>query len=412
MKTYSPISGIYINRGKRKLNIKKIYYFITSSRAFIIQMVFTLNAIYYVSEAGLNPLQLVLIGTILELSILLFEMPTGLVADFFGRKKSLVIGMFILGIAHLLEGSFPEFWAIATAAALWGVGWTFISGAEQAWIADEMENKDLDLIFLKGAQFSSIGRFAGIVASMLFATISSIQITILLSGVFLVLLACISLILIPETKFITISKEGNSSLGQMILTTKNGFSQIKGNKILLGIGLITFFFGLASEGFDRLWGAHFIDAFSLSDDESIYWFGAFYGFAFLLNLVVLKILEANVKERYAISLFWINGVLSIAILIFSFTGNFMIAVVLYWIIASLRNVNYPLLSVLTNERLQSQGRATTLSMFGQLDAIGQVAGGPLIGLIALYTSINVGIASTVILIIPTLYLLWGMRKVA
>lgn len=49
-------------------------------------MVFTLNAIYYVSQAGLNPLQLVLIGTILELTILLFEMPTGLVADFLEER--------------------------------------------------------------------------------------------------------------------------------------------------------------------------------------------------------------------------------------------------------------------------------------------------------------------------------------
>ena len=91
------------------LNIKNIYYFLTSSRSFSIYIVFTLNAIYYVSQAGLNPLQLVLIGTIMELTVLLFEIPTGLVADFFGRKKSLVVGTFIIGVAHILEGSFPTF---------------------------------------------------------------------------------------------------------------------------------------------------------------------------------------------------------------------------------------------------------------------------------------------------------------
>lgn len=92
----------------------------------------------------------------MELAILCFEIPTGLVADFFGRKKSLVIGTFIIGVAHLLEGSFPTFSVIAVGAALWGIGWTFISDAETAWIADELENKGLDEVFLKGARYSSL----------------------------------------------------------------------------------------------------------------------------------------------------------------------------------------------------------------------------------------------------------------
>ena len=73
-------------------------------------------------------------------------------------------------------------------------------------------------------------------------------------------------------------------------------------------------------------------------------------------------------------------------------------------------MNYPLVSLVINKRLQPQGRATVLSMYGQLDALGQVAGGPLVGMIALYTSIQGGIAASAILIIPTLYFLWLMRK--
>ena len=393
------------------MKTKNIYYGITSSRSLIIQMVFTLNAIYYVSQAGLNPLQLVMVGTILELSVLLFEMPTGLAADFFGRKKSLVAGTFIIGAAHLLEGSFPEFWAIALGSVLWGVGWTFISGAEQAWIADELDNKDLDRVFLKGEQYSSLGRFVGIIASVLLAELISVQATILIAGGLLVLLAVCTLAVMPETKFATVSREGSTGFSRMILAIKGGVSHIKGNRVLTGIAAITLLWGLASEGFDRLWGAHFIEGFSLSEENSIYWFGAFYAIAFLLNMVMLKVVEVYVKGRYAGVLLLINGLLSFAMLLFAFSGNFLMAVLLYWAIASLRNVNYPLMSVMTNERLQPQGRATALSMFGQMDALGQVAGGPLVGMIALYTSIQTGIASSALLIIPTLYLLWRIRKV-
>ena len=392
------------------MNTKTIYYGITGSRSLIIQMVFTLNAIYYVSQAGLNPLQLVLIGTIMELSILLFEMPTGLAADFFGRKKSLAAGTSIIGIAHLLEGSIPEFWAIAIGSVLWGIGWTFISGAEQAWIADELENRELDQVFLKGAQYSSLGRFIGIIASVLLAVLVSVQATILIAGGLLVLLAIFSLVIMPETKFVMVAREGTGGYRQMVLAIKGGISHIKGNKVLTGIAGITLLWGLASEGFDRLWGARFIEGFSLSEESSVYWFGAFYAIAFLLNIVLLKAVELYVKGSYGIVLFAFNALLTAAMLFFAFTGDFLVAVLLYWLIASLRNVNYPLMSVMTNERLQSQGRATALSMFGQLDALGQVAGGPLIGMVALYTSVQVGIASSAILIIPSLYLLWKIRK--
>lgn len=393
------------------MNIKSIYYFSTSSRSFCIHIVFTLNAIYYVSQAGLNPLQLVLIGTIMEVAVLLFEIPTGLVADFFGRKKSLVIGTFIIGIAHLLEGSFPTFWAIAVGAALWGIGWTFISGAETAWIADELENNELDHVFLKGARYSSLGSFLGIIISVLLATVFTVQSAILIAGGTLVLIAIISLLVVPETKFVSIARKDTTSSQQMQLAIKGGIALIKGNTILVGLAAITLFAGLASEGFDRLWGAHFIEGFGLNDEDAIYWFGAFFAIAFLLNIGVLKVIEIYVNGRFAMVLVWLNSVLVIAMLFFAFSGSFLLAALLYWIIASLREVNYPLISAMTNKQLQSQGRATALSMYGQLDALGQVAGGPLVGMIALYTSIQGGIATSAILTIPILYFLWRMRKI-
>ena len=394
------------------MNIKSIYYFLTSSRSFSIYIVFTLNAIYYVSQAGLNPLQLVLIGTIMELTVLLFEIPTGLVADFWGRKKSLVIGTFIIGAAHILEGSFPTFWAIAVGAVLWGIGWTFISGAEQAWIADELENKELDQVFLKGAQYSSLGSFIGILVSVLLAAVFTVQIAILIAGGLLVLIAIIAAIVVPETKFVRIVRNDTTSFKQMGLAIKDGLAQIKGNSVLVGLVVITLLTGLASEGFDRLWGAHFIENFQLNEEDAIYWFGAFFAIAFLLNIVVLKVIEAYVKERFATALLILNSLLVIAMLFFAFSGSFLLVVLLYWVIASLREVNYPLMSVMINKRLQSKGRATALSLYGQLDALGQVAGGPLVGMIALYTSIQGGIAASAILIVPTLYFLWRMRKIA
>ncbi|WP_214833287.1 MFS transporter [Exiguobacterium mexicanum] len=387
------------------MKIQQLYYAVTSSRSLIIQMVFTLNAIYYVTTAELNALQLVLIGTILEVSILLFELPTGLVADLYGRKQSMVIGISLIGLAHLLEGGIPEFWAIAVASALWGIGWTFISGAEQAWIADEMGNDGLEQVFLRGAQYSSLGRFVGIGLAVLLAEVTSVQMTIVLAGGMLVMLAIIAWRVLPETRFEPITRADTSNLAQAKRTVRYGYTHIRGNSILVGLAAITLVWGLASEGFDRLWGAHLIETFQLSEQAAVYWFGLFYAVAFLLNMLVLKGVELYVKGRYATTLFWFNVLLIIAMLAFASVGQFWVAVLLYWTIAALRNVHYPLMSVMTNERLPSKGRATILSMFGQVDAFGQVAGGPLIGLLALYTSIQGGLGVAALLLLPMLVFL-------
>ncbi|WP_241764559.1 MULTISPECIES: MFS transporter [Exiguobacterium] len=239
------------------MKIQQLYYAVSSSRSLIIQMVFTLNAIYYVTTAELNALQLVLIGTILEVSILLFELPTGLVADLYGRKRSMVIGIGLIGLAHLLEGGIPEFWAIAVASALWGIGWTFISGAEQAWIADEMGNDGLEQVFLRGAQYSSLGRFVGIGFAVLLAEVTSVQMTIVLAGGMLVTLAIIAWRVLPETRFEPITRADTSNLVQAKRTVRDGYTHIRGNSILVGLAAITLVWGLASEGFDRFMGRAF-----------------------------------------------------------------------------------------------------------------------------------------------------------
>lgn len=389
-----------------------IYYAFTSSRAFCLQVVFTLNIIYYVSDAQLNPLELVLIGTIMELAVLLCEIPTGLVADLFGRKKSIIIGTIIIGGAHLLEGSIPSFTAIAIAAALWGMGWTFISGAETAWIADEITPEQLDYTLLNGAKFSSIGSFIGILTSVAIGSLFTVQIAILFAGAVLLLIALFSIFWIPETKFVPITQGKQSHLHHMKIALQSSWNVIQSDRTLLSLASITLFMGLASEGFDRLWGAHFIENFQLNEHYTVYWFGLFYALTFLLNIGLLKWMEQIATSHFARLLTWLNTLLILFMIYFAFTTHFIVAVVLYLCVASLRNVNHPLMNIMMNKQLESKGRATTLSFYGQVDAFGQVAGGPLVGLIALYTSIEGGLFASALLILPTIYFLRIMRKSA
>ena len=80
--------------------------------------------VYYVKDVGLSPLQMVLVGTTLEVACFLFEVPTGIVADLYSRRLSIIIGFTLIGAGFLLQGLVPAFIAILAAQVLWGIGYS------------------------------------------------------------------------------------------------------------------------------------------------------------------------------------------------------------------------------------------------------------------------------------------------
>jgi DHA3 family tetracycline resistance protein-like MFS transporter len=74
--------------------------------SFAMAVGWTLAPIYFVREVGMSPLELVLAGTALEVAYFLFEVPTGVVADVYSRRASVVVAQFVMGIGFVLTGSF------------------------------------------------------------------------------------------------------------------------------------------------------------------------------------------------------------------------------------------------------------------------------------------------------------------
>jgi hypothetical protein len=68
----------------------------------------TIASVYRIQTVGLNPLQLVLVGTALELAVLIFEVPTNVFADTYGRRRSVIVGFFLIGAGFSFEGALPD----------------------------------------------------------------------------------------------------------------------------------------------------------------------------------------------------------------------------------------------------------------------------------------------------------------
>jgi DHA3 family tetracycline resistance protein-like MFS transporter len=72
----------------------------------------------------------VLVGTVLEIAVLTFEVPTGVLADTYSRRVSVITGFFLIGAGFVLEGSVPVFGAVLVAQVIWGAGYTLINAQQ------------------------------------------------------------------------------------------------------------------------------------------------------------------------------------------------------------------------------------------------------------------------------------------
>src|SRR5687767_10084727 len=121
---------------------------------FAFGLVLTAYALLYIQVAGLDPLQLVLVGTALEVSYFIFEVPTGALADTYSRRFSVIAGFVICGLAWIGEALIPTFAAIVVLEMVRGIGEALLSGAEDAWIAGEVGDDAVAPLFLRGSQLT------------------------------------------------------------------------------------------------------------------------------------------------------------------------------------------------------------------------------------------------------------------
>jgi DHA3 family tetracycline resistance protein-like MFS transporter len=136
-------------------------------RDFCYAVIFTASALYQINVVGLSALQLVLVGTVLEVVYFLFQIPTGIVADIYSRKWSIIIGFVMIGVAFIIEGLFASFVGVLCAMAMWGIGATFTDGALEAWLTDEVGEAQAGQAFVRGGQVSSMSKICGIFFSTL-----------------------------------------------------------------------------------------------------------------------------------------------------------------------------------------------------------------------------------------------------
>ena len=392
-----------------KLNSRFVYLFIEFSASVFFSMMFVVTSLYEATVAGLTPVQLILVGTTLEVSAFLFEVPTGIVADVYSRRLSIIIGYLLMGVGFLVEGFFPAFLPILLAQVIWGLGYTFTSGATQAWITDEVGEESANKLFLRATQVGLVASLAGMgLAAWIGA--ENVALPIRLGGIGVILIGVALVAIMPDTGFHPTPREDRNSWQHMWHTFSQGVNVVRSKPRLMSVVGVGLFYGIYSEGFDRLWVKHLLDTFELPvvfGNNQVAFFAALRIAATVVTLFAVRFVEKRVDTGSPLAIgramLIVTGFISVSLIGFALSPVLLISLGLYLTISVLRDIAGPLQRAWVNQKLDSNVRATVHSMFGQVDAVGQMLGGPVVAVIAAVGSAVTSLVTSGMLLVPALF---------
>jgi len=196
-------------------------------------------ALYFIYK-GLSFAQIGIIFTVFSLSSFLFEIPTGYFGDRYGRKKSILAGLWTLTAVAFTWTLATNYMHFSILAAIWMLGFAFMSGSFEAYIYDYLEEhkflEKYDGVLAKSQMlFFYFGSFGAIIGTFLYATNHNLPYYLLGITFFASSIA----VLFMDTDVIKNKKAGEDALHLLA-----GLKKIVSSRELIWITLfISFFFG-------------------------------------------------------------------------------------------------------------------------------------------------------------------------
>jgi DHA3 family tetracycline resistance protein-like MFS transporter len=379
-----------------------VYLVMRAVNSLAFALVFTYELVYHTVVVGLTPFQLVLVGVVLEAMTFFFELPTGIVADLYSRRLSVILGILLTGCGFLIEALVPLFGAVLLAQVIWGIGFTFYSGAEAAWVTDELGVERAHGVFLQGTQISQV---CSIVGTFLGAGLSqiSIPLPVIVGAVMMLLLGIGLCFTMPETGFRPMARDQQQHLAAHLLRPlRESVRAVRIHPMIWMILLLGFIIGLCIGGFDRLYTPHILRDLTLPDlpligqFDQVGWLGLINGVVNICSLIGMELVRRRSKTTDQAVIIRLLTRLYIGMIIGSFvfalSGTFALAVLGFCLSQTLRNIGRPLLILWINQNAEREIRATVISAYWQSNGFGQMIGSPILGWIGTVASLKWALA--------------------
>ena len=364
--------------------IQRIYLLLTLGNTLAASFIWGINTLFLL-DAGLSNLEAFAANAFFTAGMVLFEVPTGVVADTWGRRTSYLLGTITLAGSTLLyyfmwQTSAP-FWGWAVVSVLIGLGFTFFSGAVEAWLVDALTfsgyDGELEAVFGRGQMVGGVAMLGGSVAGGVIAQATSLGVPFLLRVGVLCLMFGVAFAVMRDVGFTP--SRGHHPLGDMkkIFTASldHGLRNPPVRWVMLaapfgaGVGIYTFY---ALQPFLlQLWG----------NEEA-------YGIAGLAAAIVAGsqicggYLAPRIRRlfrRRTTALILGTAVSVVLLVILGVTTNFVLALFILVLWGLVFAAEMPIRQAYLNGMIPSEQRATVLSFNSLMGNTGGVVIQPVLG---------------------------------
>jgi MFS family permease len=364
--------------------VRRTYYVLTAGNTLAASLIWGINTIFLL-DAGLSNFEAFAANACFTAGMVLFEIPTGVVADRWGRRASFLCGTLTLaattGLYVLLWQLHSAFvwWAIVS--ALLGLGFTFFSGATEAWLVDALTitrfEGQLESVFARGQLVIGVMTLSGSVAGGFLAQLTNLGVPYVARAVVLVVMFVVALIMMHDLGFTPARGKRPMAEMKMILNSsvEHGLKVPAVRAIMLagmfsgGIGIYVFY--ALQPHLLNLWGNQ-----------------KAYGIAGLVAALVAaaQILSGFLTpwirrafQRRTSALLTLEALAVVMLALIGLVSNFWVVIVLIMLWAFAAYVGTPIRQAYLNGMIPSKERATILSFDSLINSTGGIVAQPLLG---------------------------------
>ena len=334
-----------------------------------------------VVDLDLSAAQLLLMGTSMEVAMLIGEVPTGVVADVFSRKWSVIVGGVMIFSAQFASGIVDEWVLYLITQFVWGLGWTFISGAEIAWVTDEVGSAEaVEPLLLRRGRLEFAAVIVGIVFFGASTLVMPLKTSVMIAGGLGIAWTLYLATAMQETGFRPVLVDRRENF---LRTLSEGARFTWAHKGLRVLGIALILGGMAAEALDRL-DVRRLEDLGMSDAISpVLVFGAvMIGESMLGGLVLWRYAHRFEGKNVVTGFSTVLAMVAVGALLLAHVPVLAFAAIMLVAQGGLLNLTNPLIGTWTNALAPSEARATVHSFIGQTRSFGEIVGGLSLGAVA------------------------------
>jgi MFS family permease len=391
------------------------YYVYAAIYTLAASVIWGINTLFLL-DAGLSIAEVFIANSAFSIGTVLFEIPTGVVADTVGRRASFLASLTVLAITTLLYLALAEagagVLAFSSVSVFMGLGFTFYSGAMEAWLVDGVRHNgyagDLDQVFSRGQFISGAAMLVGTVGGGLLGQIDLAVPFVVRSGL---------LILLLGLAYVGMRDVGFEPQGVTWREVPAAAAHVAGNGLQFGwrrrsLRLLLIAGAVQSGFFFWAWYAWQPYFLELLDNDAVWVAGvvaALLAISMMLGNAIVELVMRWCGRRTTLFL-WTGSVYSIALIGVGAVNSFVVALALLFVGGVAMGVQMPVSQAFIHQVVPSEQRATVVSFGSMIGGIGGVVGQAGLGELSERRGFSAGYVVGGAVTLVAIPLVWVMRR--